>query len=97
MFEYGTLHDNGHSGVALRNGEIHVCACLARLLSNGIGSTALLSRSFSMSMRSTPEEPPWELSQSLAALPPYVLEVNDGTADVFTLDPGSGGDMEMRL
>ena len=50
-----------------------------------------------MSMRSTPEEPPWELSQSLAALPPYVLEVNDGTADVFTLDPGSGGDMEMRL
>lgn len=75
----------------------YVWACRARLLSSGSGSTALPRRSLSISTRSMPEAPPWELSESPLALPAQLHDVKDGTAEVFTLEPGCGGEMMGRV
>ena len=57
------------------DGDTHVCACFAKLLSRGSRSTLVLSFSLSSSTRSIPEEP-----SSLLLLPES--EVNDGTAEL---------------
>ena len=44
-----------------------------------------------------PEAPPWELSESPLALPAQLHDVKDGTAEVFTLEPGCGGEMMGRV
>ena len=67
------------------------------LLSIGVGLTAILRRSVIMSIRSTPRAPPLETSWSVVVLFPELLPVNDGIADVLTLDPALGGEIATRL